>query len=214
MEPTTRVSKPSLGKYLRRATAMRSWRLELEVMRERARRPISQKGHPRSVPCRAAVGGGGSAICKLTSERRQTNGRPDAATRWVGRRGRTKVAGAAERGSGPAPPKDRTVREGNPERHVYTNPRIGRMGQTRKVLRCQDFRNLRPLLPGVTSATSQSSLSREFWPRVSAILFYRWLLPRQAPQAERTHDPLAPPLTGGTPWADLSSIPDPTIQIP
>ena len=50
------VSKPSLGKYLRRAVATRSWRLELEVTLERARRPISKKGHPGSAPCRAAVG--------------------------------------------------------------------------------------------------------------------------------------------------------------
>jgi len=41
------VSKPSLGKYLRRAVATRSWRLELEVTLERARRPISKKGAPR-----------------------------------------------------------------------------------------------------------------------------------------------------------------------
>jgi hypothetical protein len=31
-----RVSKPSLGKYLRRAAATRSWKLELEVTRTRA----------------------------------------------------------------------------------------------------------------------------------------------------------------------------------
>ena len=31
-----RVSKPSLGKYLRRAAATRSWRLELEVTRAEA----------------------------------------------------------------------------------------------------------------------------------------------------------------------------------
>jgi uncharacterized membrane protein len=35
------VSKPSLGKYLRCAAATRSWRLELEMTRARARRLIS-----------------------------------------------------------------------------------------------------------------------------------------------------------------------------
>src|SRR4029450_6121665 len=62
------VSKPSLGKYLRRAVATRSWRLELEVTLERTRRPISKKGTQDRRPVGPQLGEGGGAICKLTSE--------------------------------------------------------------------------------------------------------------------------------------------------
>jgi hypothetical protein len=38
-----RVSEPSLGKYLRRAAASRSWRLELEMRRARAEAHLQKR---------------------------------------------------------------------------------------------------------------------------------------------------------------------------
>jgi hypothetical protein len=92
-----RVPKPSLGKYLRRAAATRSCRLELEVTRERARRPISKKGHPRSVPCRVAVGGRGRRNLQAYE---RTQHRPRGGLMPLVHGLVAVVAGVAERGVG------------------------------------------------------------------------------------------------------------------
>ena len=54
-----RVSKPSLGKYLRCAAATRSWRLELEMTRARARRLISTNQYVLFGHHFAAIAGAG-----------------------------------------------------------------------------------------------------------------------------------------------------------
>ena len=147
-----------------------------------ARRAMSpqKKGTQDRCPVAPQLGKGRRNLLAYEPTHHQTEGRPDAASRWA----------SAYQGTG---------REGNSEGHGYTSANIGPWPRLGKYLDAKkSFRTHRPLLPA----------------RVSAILIYRWLVPRQAPPAERTHDPLPPALTGGAPWADLSSIPHPTIQIP